>query len=218
MQIGKILFNCYHRPKPDDAIALSEKQTKVLEELKHRLPSTFVTEDGKANAKQAISLSEKILNNDNWAAAWGYDPVVGGMKIYLNGEFGKIVILSPLQSDLDALENKFKREFWAKFFNKYSKQYKSDEEIYEVLLRLWETTFVGEHTEKVSYTKLTKDCFVKAADAKVEPISLPNKCSIAFFYEYQDHHILFLGDAAPDIVAEAKKKHCWRDAFNDGFD
>ncbi|MCR4798905.1 MAG: MBL fold metallo-hydrolase [Bacteroidales bacterium] len=207
LQIGKILFNCYHRPKADDSIELSDKQVEVLEELKRRLPSTFVKMDGKVSTKQAISLSKKILNNNNWAEAWRYEPVVAGMNINLEKEFGKIVILSPQQSDLEALENEFKKEFWRKFFSSHSNQYKNEEEIYEVLLRLWETTLVKEHTTKVSYAALTKETFVKAAEAKVMPVSLPNRCSIAFFYEYQDHRILLLGDSDPDIVAESLKKH-----------
>ena len=203
LQIGKILYNCYHRPKADDSTELSGKQVEVLEELKRRLPSTFfVNMDGKVSAKRAISLSEKILNNNNWAEAWEYEPIVAGMNIDLEEDFGKIMILSPQQNDLDALEDKFKKEFWIKFFCGHSNQYKNEEEIYEVLLRLWETTLVEERTVKVSYTKPTKESFVKAAETKVMPVSLPNRCSIAFFYEYQDHRILLLGDSDPDIVAE----------------
>lgn len=207
LHIGKILFNCYHRPRIESPLSLSEKQVALLEDLKQRLPSILVTEEGKISAKQAISLSEKILKNDSWAAAWGRAHVVAGMEIELDGEFGRIIILSPQQADLNLLETQFKKEFWAKFFDKYSSQYTIEEEIYEVLLRLWETTLIEERITKVSYSKLTKESFVKSAGTEVVPVSLPNRCSIAFLYEYHGHRILLLGDAAPDIVADSMKKY-----------
>ena len=207
LQIGKILFNCYHRPKKEDTIMLSDKQVAALEKLKQRIPLNFVSENGKVSANQAISLSEKIMKNSAWTAAWGYDPVVAGNEMNLDGDFGKIVILSPQQTDLNVLENQFKKEFWKKFFDNHSRQYKNDEEIYEVLLRLWETTLIEERITKVSYSKLTKELFVKSAGTEVVPVSLPNRCSIAFLYEYHGHRILLLGDAAPDIVADSMKKY-----------
>lgn len=207
LQIGKILFNCYHRPKKEDTIMLSDKQVAALEKLKQRIPLNFVSENGKVSANQAISLSEKIMKNSAWTAAWGYDPVVAGNEMNLDGDFGKIVILSPQQTDLNVLENQFKKEFWKKFFDNHSRQYKNDEEIYEVLLRLWETTLIEERITKVSYSKLTKESFVKSAGTEVVPVSLPNRCSIAFLYEYHGHRILLLGDAAPDIVADSMKKY-----------
>lgn len=207
LHIGKILFNCYHRPKIESPLLLSKKQVAVLEDLKQRLPSILVTEEGKISAQQAVSLSEKILKNDSWAAAWEHAHVVAGMEFELDGEFGRIIILSPQQADLNLLETQFKKEFWAKFFDKYSSQYTIEEEIYEVLLRLWETTLVKEHTKKVSYTKLTKESFIKAADSKVLPVSLPNKCSIAFLFEYEKHRLLFMGDADPVVVTESLKNN-----------
>ena len=205
LQIGRILFNCYHRPIIEQPLVLSEKQAAALAELKQRLPSVNVTVDGKINAKEAISLSEKILKNESWAAAWACEEVIAGQEILLDGDYGKITMLSPLQEDLNALELQFKKEFWSKFFDKHSKQYKADEEIYEVLLRLWETTIIEERASKVTYTKPTKDSFLKAADTKVLPVSLPNRCSIAFVYEYNNHRFLLLGDADPGIVAASLK-------------
>lgn len=207
LQIGKILFNCYHRPKTEEPLGLGGKQVAVLEELKRRLPLSRVTVDGKTSAKEAISLSEKILKNETWAVAWSCDPVVAGMTIDLDGGYGKITVLSPLQADLNALETQFKKEFWTKFFDKYDVQYKKEEEIYEVLLRLWETTLVEERTTKVSYSEPTKESFIKASEAKVMPVSLPNRCSIAFVYEYEDHRVLLLGDSDPVIVTESIKTY-----------
>ena len=207
LQIGKILFNCYHRPKTDDTIALSDKQVEVLEELKRRLPLNEISADWKVNAKEAVSLSEIILKNESWTAAWICEEVVAGQDILLDGGYGKIIVLSPLREDLNALESQFKKEFWSKFFNKHSKQYNVDEEIYEVLLRLWEITIIEECASKVTYTKPTKESFLKAADAKVLPISLPNRCSIALVYEYNNHRFLLLGDADPEIVTESLKNN-----------
>ncbi len=207
LQIGKILFNCYHRPKTDVSIVLSDKQVEVLEELKRRLPLNEISADGKVNAKEAVLLSEIILKNKSWNAAWICEEVVAGQDILLDGGYGKITLLSPLREDLNALESQFKKEFWLKFFNKHSKKYNADEEIYELLLRLWEITIIEECASKVTFTKPTKESFLKAADAKVLPISLPNRCSIALVYEYNSHRFLLMGDADPEIVTESLKKN-----------
>ena len=181
------------------------KDAEIEEEIMETFVEMDKDGDGKINAKEAISLSEKILKNESWAAAWACEEVIAGQEILLDGDYGKITMLSPLQEDLNALELQFKKEFWSKFFDKHSKQYKADEEIYEVLLRLWETTIIEERASKVTYTKPTKDSFLKAADTKVLPVSLPNRCSIAFVYEYNNHRFLWLGDAGPGIVAASLK-------------
>ncbi len=208
--INKIFFNSYHRETIDNPQVLSEKQHRVFEELKRRCSPSNELDVGKVNAKEAISLSECILKDENWTRAWERNPVVKGNEIDLDGEFGKITILSPLQEDLKNLEDQFKKEFWAKFYDKYAKQYKKEEALYEVLLRVWETTLVENRTDKVGYTKPTKETFVKVADNKVHPVTLPNRCSIAFVYEYREHFFLMMGDADPKIVTQSLE-----DSFKD---
>ena len=205
LQIRKILFNSYHRENLGPRKLLNEKQLAILSELKCRCPLLAEETEGKANAKEAISLSECILKKDEWRNAWERKPVVKGDIIDL-GDFGKIIILSPRQEDLGLLEVQFKKEFWAKFYDKYARQYDSEEVIYEILLRLWETTLIETQADKVSYIKPTKKSFMKAADAPVQSVSLPNQCSIAFVYEYERHKFLFLGDADPEIVTRALKE------------
>ena len=202
LKIGKILFNCYHREQIGEQKSLSEKQNEVFEELKHRLPLKEVEATGKASAREAIGLSATILKDERWAAAWGRKLTVAGDEIELDGGYGKIKILSPRQEDLEELENQFKKEFWMKFYQDYTQQFVKEEEIYEVLLRIWETTLTEERTAKVAYTKPTGESFVKAADEMVKPVTLPNRCSIAFVYEYEGHRILVLGDADPNLVAD----------------
>lgn len=206
-KINKILFNCYHRETIDNPQSLSEKQQKVFEELKRRCSPTHELEAGKINAKEAVSLSECILKDEAWTRAWQRKPVLKGDVIDLDGGFGKITILSPLPNDLNLLEAQFKKEFWAKFYDKYAKQYKKEESLYEVLLRVWESTLVENRADKVGYAKLTKDAFVKVADNKVQPVTLPNRCSIAFVYEYCGHYFLLMGDADPGIVTKSLEEY-----------
>lgn len=205
LQIGKILFNSYHRENTVQPQPLNERQLAILAELKRRCPSIADVTEGKVNAKEAISLSECILKNEAWRTAWAQKPVVKGDTIDL-GDFGKITILSPRKEDLDLLENQFKKEFWSKFYEKYNVRYDSEEVIYEILLRLWETALVESKTDKIGYIKATKETFEKAADAPVQPVSLPNQCSIAFVYEYEGHRFLLLGDADPVIVTFSIKE------------
>lgn len=203
LKIGKILFNCYHRQKIDHPLELSKKQKAIFDELERRLPRAGVTVEGKTSAKEAVSLCERILKNESWTTAWESEEIVKGKEIQLEVGFGKITILSPLRDDLKMLESQFKKEFWSKFFDKHTTQYKDDEKIYEVLLRLWESCIIEEFASKVGYTKPSKDSFLKVADAELMPVSLPNKCSIAFVYEYNGHRFLLLGDADPGVVTES---------------
>ena len=205
LQIGKILFNSYHRENTQPAQLLNEKQLAIFAELKRRCPLLSEATQGKCNAKEAISLSECILKKDEWRRVWDRKPVIKGDIIDFGG-YGKITILSPRQEDLNSLESRFKKEFWAKFYEKYAVHYDSEEAIYKILLRLWETTLIETKTDKVEYVKPTKESFIKAADSPVQPISLPNRCSIAFVYEYEDHRFLFLGDADSGIVTRSLKE------------
>lgn len=205
LQIGKILFNSYHREVPEHPKLLNEKQKAILAELKRRCPSLTLDNEGKVNAKEAISLSECILHKEAWRNVWQRKPIVKGDVIDFGG-FGKITILSPRQEDLNSLEAQFKKEFWSMFYEKYAVNYDSEEVIYEVLLRLWETTLTETKAGKVGYIKPTKESFLKAVDSTVQPVSLPNRCSISFVYEYNNHAFLLLGDADPGIVTRSIKE------------
>lgn len=201
LEINKIIFNCYHRDKGDEIKSLTQEQRSILLNLKKCCPVNTEILDGKVSAKEAVSLTEQILNNPKWLDAWNVKPVVAGNVIDLPDGYGSIKVLSPLAKDLDKLEQQFKKEFWAKFYECYSIPISDDEVIFEILLRIWEKNLMKKEAINVSYSRLTKDSFAHhVKKEKILPISLSNLCSLAIIYEFEDIGILLMGDADPGIV------------------
>lgn len=206
LEIGRIIFNCYHRVKNEGIGHLTTEQRNILSNLKQRCPAAAEVIDGKVSAKAAISLSEQILNNPEWAKVWDTSQFVAGNTIELDGGYGRIRLLSPLANDLHKLEKQFKKEFWAQFYKEYTVPISEDEVIYEVLLRIWELSQTMKSASKASHVTLGKESFARAADKETLSMSLTNQCSLAFVYEYENLRFLLMGDADPKIVTDSLKE------------
>lgn len=205
LEIGEIWFNSYKRENEGEEIPLSEKQIECLKRLYNKIPQVIDILNTKVNAEHAMTLSETILCNPTWGGVWRREQVKVGIEDYLlhNGEFGKLRILSPMQKNLDTLDDDFLELFYEFFYEEHpNSNLEKDTTIFELLLRVAQESEADEQTEpeQISSLTLSGEEIKAYCNNKTTALSPNNKASIAFVWEYRGHKILFLGDAAPDVV------------------
>ena len=207
LSIGEIWFNCYQRSL-QGAIPLNDKQKECLTHLYAKISQVIDVMDTQVNSEHATMLSEVILANPAWKAAWKRDYIKKGMPDYPieGGEFGTIKILSPTQQELKELDNEFKVLFYEFFYGKHPEEaLEKDTTIYELLQRVAQEFKDKEPMvpEQVAARLIDKKLIEEACKNKVLPLTLANRASIAFIWEYSEHRILFLGDSSPELVSHS---------------
>ena len=145
------------------------------------------------------------------------------MEIGLD-EWGKITFLSPTMKEIENLDHEFRRVL----FNELNVDntmgvWNKKESLYEILLRyaMLHAPSADESREKDSAGAYTlEDRLTKAAKEPVvtDKITTANKASLAFVWEKDNHRVLIMGDANPDIVVIGLLKHYKEHAFPVLFD
>ena len=209
LQIEELWFNSYPRSEENECL-LTDKEKAVLERLYASKPTVMDIVNAKVSAKQAVTLSEAILNHQYAKNSWKRERIDTDKEVYpiKDGRYGTINILSPNKKQLKVIDEKFKSLFF-EFFHKEHPNVplEKDDTLFELLQLIAneqerQDLYTG---EKVAYQQLSKELLLESTTHKVSKSSEANEASIAFVWEYGEHKILFLGDAAPKIVAESVK-------------
>ena len=208
LSIDEIWFNSYKRSNDGDILPLSEKQIVCLKRLYNKIPQVIDVLDTKANADHAMTLSETILGNPKWKSVWIRERIRVNMEDYplCDGVFGKIRILSPTQKDLNDLDEEFLALFYEFFYGEHSENnLDKDSTIYELLLRVAHENDIVDQidSEQIASQILDEQVIIDYSGNKTSPLTPANKASIAFVWELDEHKVLFLGDASPDVVSKS---------------
>lgn len=206
--IDDFLFNCYRHLPDQEEIPLTPFQRERVEMLYSELPTRYEKLDDKISAAKALTLAETINTKTHWKENWNKQIIsTDQINEYDLGEFGKINILSPTDNELKELEEIYKIEFCKKLYGKSNyKEIEKSGEIYELLLRILAAEEEEEKSDEEEYlisskSILTKQNIIDYAMQNVKIDNTPtNRSSIAFIWVINNHRILFLGDAAPDVV------------------
>lgn len=211
LEIGELWFNAYSRVKENE-IPLSEKEKKILERLYASRPVVMDVINAKVSAKQAVTLSEAILNHTNAKKAWHRERITTNRPEYNihDGKYGKLTIISPRVKELNVIDEKFRSLFY-EFFHKEHPDtpLEKDDSLFEMLQLLANEQEQIEliESEKSAFQMIDDSFLIEATNHKVLKSSDANEASIAFIWELEGHRILFTGDAAPKIMEEALKEH-----------
>lgn len=208
LSIGEIWFNSYQRSSDGVPLPLTDNQILFLKRLYAKIPQVVDVLNTKVNADHAMTLSETILGNSEWADVWRRDPIKVGLDNYplCDGSLGTIRILSPTHKELDALDEVFLSLFYEFFYEEHPDgSLEKDTTLYELLIRVAQERDDFDQFEPEQISSLTLDAktIIDYKNNKIKSLTPENKASIAFVWEYKDHRILFLGDASPDVVKDS---------------
>ncbi len=203
LTINHILYNCYQR-KSDDLQEWDDKIVANVKRIYGHVPVVVDMLEGKINAEASKTLAELILENEKWKRAWCREYIIADSpSIDLGNDMGRIVFLSPTKEALDVLDKEYRLQFWKKLYKPKKLDYNKEETIYEALMRIMEHENSDGLTEELVSAKILDENALKSyADENLKELSPANKASIAFVWEYEEHRILFMGDANPQQVAE----------------
>lgn len=208
LTIDKIWYNSYKRGNGGETIELDEQQKAIIKQIQKVLPVEFdAINYREISASQGKTLARTILENENLRKVWEFENITCEMKDFdIPGDFGKIVLLSPTQDALKAIDKKFKDAFDKFFMHEWTKSIENGEELQELLIRL-----VDAHQEKFgeklisARTSPVYDAAYVREQAKEESIddSDTNYSSIAFILECGGHKIAMLGDAVASTLEQS---------------
>lgn len=210
LQIDKILFNCYQNVA-DEVYSASAEIIQDIEKLTNNLPSRSIKTDGKINMEKASTLASLLLSKDEWKNAWhrtgyihkGLDPIP------LGGNFGRIVLLSPNENALNVLDEEFKREYLRLTHHKIEdEQFEGKEVLFELVSRIVslkkkEKELKKQHKTAGLIDKYSDEKWDAALAFEPKSVTDENTASIAFVWEFNNHRILFMGDAEPDLIKDS---------------
>lgn len=207
LTIDRIWFNSYRRDDNKEKRPLSDEQREILKNIYKRLKVALDILGDQISAIEALSLSELILSNDSWRKAWVKNRLTADSEDVqlMGGRFGVIRFLSPTVDILNKLDKEFENAFIESFYDSEDVSLLEGESLYECLMRMIserERENIDEKTASMDTMNLLRE----AVDAKILPVTLHNKSSIAFVYEYKGHRFLFSGDADPNILYDSLKK------------
>ena len=202
--IGKILFNCFQQIPVSTPETLTQEQKIRIENLHKHLPIKNISVERKIAAKEALLLSYTIRQQLPWDEVWEKKPICIDSFPFLDlGELGVVEFISPTLKELNELEVIFKSEFAKKFYKAYpSSDYSAKENLYELLIRLSDNMENSENLEySISSIILNANTIINET-LKGDTIdsSKTNRSSLAFIWSIDNKQILFMGDAAPDVM------------------
>ena len=225
MKIGRIVYNCYQRKGVGVKRRLNTIQLERLKGLEKEIGlvvGDIIEHD--VNASEAImGLAATILGTASLKRVWNKDYTVSGNEIDLV-EWGRITFLSPTMVELEELDEVFRHVLFDELnVDQTMGVWNKKEELYEILLRyamLQSSTSVEINEKNVAGADTLEDRMINAAKEPVrtDSITPENKASLAFVWEKDEHRILILGDANPDIVVKGLLDHYKEKAFPVVFD
>jgi hypothetical protein len=134
--------------------------------------------------------------------AWKHDDYITAStpNMPLPNDMGELIVLSPNEEAINALNQSYIEMFNAKFYTRYEGPYEGGETIFELMMRL--TAKEREDpTHQVGTEIFNLDFIQNNVPEGVISLSPSNKASIAFLWKKDEHRVLFLGDADPRIVS-----------------
>lgn len=205
--IKHILFNCYQRIM-DNSCDWSEQMKENVKNIYCELPVVVDMMDQNINETKAVTLAECILENESWKKAWQREYITDeNPPIVLDHGMGKIVFLSPSKDTLDKLDVKYRKLFWQYLYKQKTEDFDNEETIYEALMRISKLNEMEDIMEEyVSSREINEMTLRQYAKEPLKKMTDNNVASIAFVWEYQNHKILFMGDADPVQVTTAIEK------------
>lgn len=213
--VDEIWFNCYQREPESPAQELSEKQKQRLLELKKNIPIVVDVLEGKVDTNDARLLSEAILDYEKRIGkkVWKREYITDehqDVSIGKNGMWGNIHFLSPSKDAIAKLDKEFRKMFRNLFFDKHETPLVDDVSIYELMIlylqQKQEVLMCGDKID--SKDSFSEHDFRKQIDIEEEESRIENIASIAFVWSYNNHQVLFAGDASHHQVYNRLKKEC----------
>lgn len=207
IKVGQIVFNCYQRNTIGGVKKLNKYQKERLAEIENEIGlvvGDLIEHDVDAPAAMK-GLAATILGYPKLKKVWGRDYTVCGDFVDLK-EFGTITFLSPTIDELEKLDKEFRHVLFDELnVDKTLGKWDAKENLYEILLRyamLQTPSVEGEKEKDVLGAISLEDRLMKAAAIPVstQEITPANHASLAFVWEKDDHRILVMGDANPDVV------------------
>lgn len=231
VKVNRIIFNCYQRSGVGGEQKFSESQLERLRSIGDKIG--LVVDDVVSNrqtrsVKTAMKgLAATILENPGLKQVWDKEYAVSGTKVDLK-DWGTITFLSPTMTEIENLDKEFRHVLFDELnvdnvMGKWNKQ----ENLFEILLRyamLQDTTKVlmkkAGMTKKEANVVSLENRLIQAADEPVETnqITPANQASLAFVWEKDEHKVLVMGDANPDVVVKGLQTHYQGQTFPVLFD
>lgn len=211
ISIEEVWHNAYLQLQFDMQNQISEHQRKVLEEIRDRGDGCEEEGSCEISGKQASFFGSQLYEGKyNWNTQTdGMAISVERLPVYNITEDLSIHLLSPTNRSLEEL-----KEFWLTELNKrnYVGKPSSDglfDDAYEMLLRRIEEEEKKKQNDKKSKINAVStnwEDYCSEEDGEDDKPS--NRSSIAFVLKFKEKRILFLGDAAPSIVAKGLQELC----------
>lgn len=231
VKVNRIIFNCYQRSGVGGEQKFSESQLERLRSIGDKIG--LVVDDVVSNrqtrsVKTAMKgLAATILENPGLKQVWDKEYAVSGTQVDLK-DWGTITFLSPTMTEIENLDKEFRHVLFDELnvdnvMGKWNKQ----ENLFEILLRyamLQDTTKVlmkkAGMTKKEANVVSLENRLIQAADEPVETnqITPANQASLAFVWEKDEHKVLVMGDANPDVVVKGLQTHYQGQTFPVLFD
>ncbi len=217
LQIGQILFNGF-QPQTNNVKPLDSKTKKKLEELAIFLPPIVDEVNHKTSAMDVACLTAELNKHPQWKAVWRKEPILAGNSIKL-GKWGCLRFLSPTQEVLDDLLHEVKLEYASLLRMAPPKEaFENQDKYFELMLHLAELRMRPYIPKLIGGIILSEDSIKRYAkeDVNESQVSLPNKASLAFFWESTTNpnkRILMMGDAISSQVLSQLNKISMEDMW-----
>ncbi|MFC4557315.1 MBL fold metallo-hydrolase [Virgibacillus kekensis] len=212
IQIEEVWFNSYRHLEVDRQAGKLSEQEKNLLKSEISLGKSFVkriTEKGvehtDISARQGSTLGALLMQgNYKWNYSFKGLAISSNNKLQIELNDISINVISPNDTKLERLKNKWLKELKKKKWNFKISKDKLFDDAYEFMLLMDQESTV-EHSEISKGTENDAISIVEAATKEDETLdcSVTNGSSIAVMIEYDKKRLLFLADAHPDIIYES---------------
>ena len=210
--IDKILYNCNQLWNGQQKQQPTTTMQQDMLKLRNNLPPRQKDDGSKVKADKAVTLAEKLAENEMWWQAWKKDEYITSTieAITLNEHderFGRLIVLTPTMADIEKLNNEFKLEYarLTKHILEEGENVEGQGTLFELVERvavMKRRNYEMMAAVKTGATGLLEETRLKAAfDFEPKGVSDENVASISLMWEYGDERVLFMGDAEPDAIA-----------------
>lgn len=212
VRIDKILYNCNQLWNGRQKQQAKATMQQDMQRLRNNLPPRQKNDVGKIKADKAVTLAEKLAENEMWWQAWKKDEYITSIiePIPLNEHderFGRLIVLTPTMADIEKLNKEFKVEYarLTKHILAEGENVECQETLFELVERvaaMKRRNYEMMAAVKTGATDLMEETHLKAAfDFEPKGVSDENVASISLIWEHGDERVLFMGDAEPDAIA-----------------
>lgn len=201
INIKEIWYNSYRHlqfDKQQETVLLSNEKNILTEIIGQNSTSSIDNGYQDVSIGQGITLASLLYRYSyNWNTCFsGLAAILQDDTIQITPEI-TIKIISPSQSKLTTLENKWKRELLSRKYGFTFTDDKFFDDAFECYMK-----YEQEHTAEVTNTSTTTSSINirELIDKEERDKSVTNGASLAFIIEYKGKKLLFLGDAHEDLI------------------